>query len=249
MQIRPVSSTPYNFQPSFRSNSRIVTNKDGNIVYRNTTNFFRPDLNWKELGKFIIEKYNNSGKVNIICYACSDGSEPMSFAMLLNENLGEKSEKFLPIYAKDIDDTIIYMANSEYVNMDYSDFEEINKFTNGNFGKYFKKPMGGIGIEYNYPVRINPELKKMINFSVADITEDVNNIPSQNTIVFCRNFWPYIKSGSDREKLINNLALKLKNNCTIVTGRYDDTVNLHRLLKEKGFKTIKGLPNVYESKQ
>ena len=54
---------------------------------------------------------------------------------------------------------------------------------------------------------------------------------------------------SDREKLINNLALKLKNNCTIVTGRYDDTVNLHPLLQENGFKTIKGLPNVYESKQ
>ena len=74
------------------------------------------------------------------------------------------------------------MANGDYVNMDYADFELINKYTGNKFSKYFIYPGRGLGIEEDYPVRIMPELKKQIKFSVADITEDIHNLPARNTL-------------------------------------------------------------------
>ena len=44
----------YSYKPGFTSNTRTVRNKSGQLLYRNTTNFFRSDLNWKEFGNFII---------------------------------------------------------------------------------------------------------------------------------------------------------------------------------------------------
>ena len=236
----------YSYKPGFTSNTRTVRNKSGQLLYRNTTNFFRSDLNWKEFGNFIKEKYKNVDKVNIFNYACSDGSESMSLVILLKELLGADSEKFLPVIAKDIDSTVIYMANSNYVNMDYSDYEAINKLSGGNFGKYFVFPMGGIGIEADSPVRVRPELNGQIKYSTADIRQDIQNIPDKNTILFCRNFWPYIKDG--RAALVQKLAKNLQNNGLLVTGNYDNTVELPELLSLNGFKRVKDLSNVYEIK-
>ena len=246
MKINTITTSKLNYTPAFKSNNRTVRDKNGQFLYRNTTSFFREDLIWDKFVELIKEKYKNTDKVNIMCYACSDGSEPMSLAMLLRENFGEEAEKFFPIIAKDIDSTVIYTAKGDYVNMDYADFETINKYTGGNFEKYFKRPLGGIGIEYDYLIRMNPLFKKMINYSIADITKDVSNIPPENTIIFCRNFWPYIESAQERTQLVNNLAQQLKTNCTIVIGNFDDTVETHRLLRANGFRNHK-MTNVFET--
>lgn len=244
MQIYPLQN--YSFTPAFKSNTRYVTDKAGQVIYRNTTNFFRNDLDWNAFAEFVKNKYKDADKVNVICHACSDGSEPMSLAILLQEKLGHDAAKFFPITAKDLDSTVIYMANGNYINMDYSDFELINKYTNNKFSKYFSYPQRGLGIEDDYPVRIMPELKKQIKFSVADITEDIHNLPARNTILFCRNFWPYLENKSEIYRLAANLASRLKDNCTVVTGFYDNTVALPALLKQEGFKWV--APNVYETK-
>lgn len=232
----------------FTSNARSVRGRDGELLYRNTTNFFRPDLDWKKFGNYIKEKYKNVSKINIFNYACSDGSEPMSLVILLREILGQISEKFLPIMAKDIDSNIIYMANSNFVNMDYMDYEVINEHTDGNFNKYFVYPRGGIGIEGDFPVRVRPELSEQIKYSTADIVSDVKNISDKNTILFCRNFWPYIKSSNARETLIQALVNKLQNNGAMVVGNYDEEVDIYKLLCDKGFRQVKDLRNVYEVK-
>lgn len=247
MRINSITNTPYTYKPAFASNTRIVRGKDGRLLYRNTTNFFRDDLNWKEFAAFIREKYKNAEKVNVFSYACSDGSEPMSLVILLKEIFGQTSQKFLPVIAKDIDKTVIYFAKSDFVNMDYMDYEVINRYTGGKFDKYFVYPRGGIGFEYEYPVRVNPELNNQIKYSIADINVDTHNITDKNTILFCRNFWPYIKSTEERVNLLHKLTGKLKDNCLLVTGNYDDTVELGKILSEEGFTRVKGLPHVYET--
>lgn len=247
MQITPITNPYYNtYRPAFGTNTRCVKNKTGQILYRNTTNFFRKDLKWDMFGKFLKAKYKNTAYVNVINYACSDGSEPLSVAILLNEIFGKEAKKFFPLIAKDFDRSVICMAKGDYVNMDYYDYEAINRFTNGKFNKYFKYTTDGIGFKNHYPARVNPYLKKLINFSVADIRTDTQNIPSRNTILFCRNFWPYIKTKEERAQLVRNLALRLQVNCTLITGNYDNIVDISKILIENGFKHVKDLPNVYE---
>lgn len=245
MHITPVLTLNYNSGPAFHSNTRVVRDMQGKILYRNTTNFFRDDLDWKKFLDFIKEKYKNTPKVNVICHACSDGSEPMSLVMLLREHLPEEYKKFIPVLAKDIDKTVIYRAQEDYVTLFYPDVRLIDRFTNGKYNKYFS-PYKAIFDDNTLQVIVNKDLKKDIKFSVADIKDDIASMPSENTIVFCRNFWPYILPENNRKKLAEQLAQKLKTNCIVVIGNFDRSVGVERFLQSAGFKSVNGLCNVFE---
>lgn len=246
MQITPIQNTNNHiYKPTFQSNVRVVRNKSGKMIYRNTTKFFRGDLDWEAFGKYILNKYKNTPKVNVYCYGCSDGSEPLSLAMLIKEII-PTPDKFFPIIAKDIDKTIINIAKTGKIGIDITDYNAINKFTNNKFDKYIKTSKKLL--DYNTtPAEISPDLMKNIQFSVADIKDDIRTIQPKNSIIFCRNFWPYITSKEDQIKIVNNLSSMLKDNCTIVIGNFDRLVDLNDLLQSRYFKRAKNLANVYET--
>lgn len=245
MLISPINTNQQAYKPNFQSNTRVCRNKYGELLYRNITNFFRNDLDWEKFGDFLINKYKDTDKVNIYCYGCSDGSEPLSIAMLIRE-LFQNSNKFFPIIAKDIDKRMIYLARKGEIEVDCTDFDMINKFTNNKFDNYIKTSKSLLGFN-PIPAKINPELLKDIEFSVADIKEDLHTVKPQNSIVFCRNLWPYIKPETERIKLVNNLFSVLKDNSTVVIGNFDKWANLNNLLLSRDFKRAKYLPNVYET--
>ncbi len=247
MYISPLSINNLSSgNPLFGSSIRTVKNKAGDVIYRNTTTFFRGDLEWDKLCQYIRDKYRDADKVNILCYACSDGSEPMSIAMLLKENFGDDAKKFFPIIAKDIDDVMISRAKSFFVDMHYTDIKVINDFTNKHIKKYFSLPRSGIGLEM-IPARIHSWFYKKIDYSVADISKDLDNIPSDNTILFCRNVWPYIGDDKKRLSVIEKLKSKMDKNCAIITGRFDNqNISTHNLLIAAGFKPVEYINNVYE---
>lgn len=246
MQINPIqNSNNHIYKPYFQSNTRVIRDKYGKMLYRNTTNFFRDDLDWLKFGEYIKNKYKDTKKVNIYCYGCSDGSEPLSIAILIRELFPEQNNKFFPIIAKDIDSTMIYLAKTGQNEVDCTDFEMINKFTNNKFDKYVKTQKNLLGYE-PIPAKINPELLKDIEFSVADIKEDLHTINPKNSIVFCRNFWPYITPETEQIRLVNELSSRLKDNSTLVIGGFDKWANLNNLLQSRYFKRAKDLPNVYE---
>ena len=247
MYISPLSiNNLSSANPSFGSSIRSVKNKAGKVIYRNTTTFFRGDLEWDKLCDYMKDKYGNVSKVNILCYACSDGSEPMSIAMLLKENFGENAEKFFPIIAKDIDNIMISKARSFFVDMNFADIKLINNFTKNNIRKYFSFPRAAIGLEM-IPARITPWFHQKIKYSVADISKDLDNIPSDNTILFCRNVWPYLGNDKERSSIINKVKSKFNKNCAIVIGQFDNkNVTIHKLLLDAGFKSAESINNVYE---
>ncbi len=246
MQISKISTNNQTYKPNFQSNTRVFRDKYGKMLYRNTTNFFRDDLDWKQLGNFIKNKYKDTNKVNIYCYGCSDGSEPLSIAMLIRELFPNQNNKFFPIIAKDIDSTMIYLAKTGQTEVDCTDYEMINKVTNNKFDKYIKAPKSLLGFN-PIPAKINPELLKDIEFSVADIKEDLHTINPQNSIVFCRNFWPYITPETEQIRLVNELSSRLKDNSTVIIGGFDKWANLNNLLQSRYFKRANDLPNVYET--
>ena len=246
MKINSITNNKNYINPAFGTTNRAVQNKAGNLIYRNTTTFFRSDLDWDKLCYYIRDKYKNADKVNLFCQACSDGSEPMSIAILLKEKFGCGARKFFPIIAKDVDSLMIKRAKSEFVEMDHFDIRVINKFTDNKIKYYFGLPRNVIGFRL-VPATINPWFHKKIKYSVADIKEDYKNIKPDNTILFCRNFWPYLLDDAARIDLINNIKSKFNKNCAIVIGSFDNQdISMHNMLLDAGFKEAEYLTNVYE---
>ena len=246
IQINTTYPTKYNYSPSFKTNNRVVKNLDSSVKWRNTTSFFRPDLQWKEMVDYFIKKYENVDKVKVVCYACSDGSEPTSLAMMLIDKLGEKADKFFPIIAKDIDPEIIKKANSGKIEIEHCDFDLMPSRIKKDVSEYLSIPPL-LPTMYSVNAEVKPYVKDAINYSVADIRNDIDTIPDENTIVFARNFWPYLTSKDEVFKLTQILNKKLSKNGTLVIGNFDIFAWIHKALHLAGFRTNSmGLSNIYE---
>ncbi|GEM_PF-2049532 len=228
------------------------------VLHRNNTWLFRPSTEyWSALTFFLIDKYKNVPKVNIYDYACSSGHEAYSIVMQFISKLGvQKAEKFFPVIAKDYDEFVINMAKTGKFDLDPSEHNLINRVTCGNADDFVKldhmheywndensQCIGSIGV-YN----ATPLLKDRVNFSVANILDDYKNIKPDNSVVFARNFWPYLELGKQRE-LAENLYNHLGENSVLIIGDYErqrekrgeDTASE---IERVGFRTIH-IPNVY----
>lgn len=224
------------YSPCFTSVQRDVYANDGKTIkHRNNTYFFRNDINWDRLRNYITNKYSNTSKVNTYCYACSDGSEPYSLIMELFTNIGDDAKKFMPIVAKDYDENIIDYAKKGKVAVPLHELILINDRTKGNLNKYFSyaEKMYDPVI---YNLKTCGNLYDNIKFETADITKDIHNIEPDNSIIFCRNFWPYLVNDEKIRKLSNDLYKQLGENSMIVLGHFDETErSVYRALYDAGF--------------
>lgn len=243
IQINTTYPSRYNYSPSFKTNDRVVKALDSSVKWRNTTNFFRPDLRWNEMVEYFVKKYKNVDKVRVICYACSDGSEPTSLAMKFIDRLGKKADKFFPIMAKDIDPDIIKKANSGKISIEHCDFDLIAGRLRKSVTNYLTIPPL-LPTMHSVEATVNPQVRDSIHYTVADVRNDIDTIPEENTIVFARNFWPYLRDKDEVFRQIQTLSQKLKQNGTLVIGNFDTFANIHEALFCTGFRET--LPNVYE---
>ena len=92
--------------------------------------------------------------------------------------------------------------------------------TNDGFEKYFIKDFSSNWHDgetsFYCPTKL---LTDRVQFSNADILKDYKNIKAENSVVFARNFWPYLEK--DIPKLIARLSEQLGKNSTIIIGNYD----------------------------
>lgn len=235
MQIQAIQNNQYKHKPvSFRNLSRAVSGGKAfgkTINYRNDTCFFRNSDIWENFVKFFSEKFKNVPKVNTYCYGCSDGSEPFTFIMSLFSNLEKKeAKKFLPIKAKDIDKEVINNVKSrELYFLKNSEKTNINQYTCGKFKDYFseKKGIGEI-----YFAQAKDILYDNVQFSVADISKDYKKIKPNNSIIFARNFWPYIKEHSLRKQFLKQLYNHLEKNSFFIIGDFDINGTACSILEE-----------------
>lgn len=159
------------------------------VLNSNYTDFFRDDISWLNTAQTLGEIFKDSDKVNVYNFACSDGSEPYTLAMSLIETLGDEAEKFFPIKAYDIDDTIIRKAKSGAIECSYDDVKRINKYTNGKFNEYFEnKLIGSDGII----VQPTATLKDNVQFYKRNFLTELPKIKTSNNVILCRNFWRYL---------------------------------------------------------
>lgn len=180
----------------------------------------------------LIKKYKNAEKVNIYCYACSEGAEPFSLAMLLLKTLKDQGikdiqkefKKFFPIIASDIDEEILKNPKQGIIKLsrsdikrietilgkDYSDFIEFdNNFQYSDFHK-----------EWVCNGKIKPILKDKVIFKTADIRSDILNIKGNNNVILCRNFWTHLLK-TDQQELAKNLFKNIGENSMCIIGEHD----------------------------
>ena len=122
---------------SFQSNGRRFKDSSGNTLgcY---TRLFRDDLEWDKLAKYEIDHFKNKAKVNIVMFAASDGSEAYSKIISLFTTAKNNINKFFPIKAYDIDDEILTVAKSGYIQADDMDICEATLRAN-NVDDFFEK--------------------------------------------------------------------------------------------------------------
>ena len=84
MRICEIQQNQYNmnFNAWYRNVYKDVhSEKPIAVIHRNTTSFYRRDMDWPNLAKHLVEKFMYKSKVNTYCYGCSNGSEPYTFIM------------------------------------------------------------------------------------------------------------------------------------------------------------------------
>ena len=252
MNIAPITLNNYIYkkQPSlnFSAYNANVYN-DGKLAYRNETELLRQDLSWDDFMDYVDKKYGDTKEVNVVNHACSAGYESWSLLMMLMKTQGENYKKFMPIKARDIDKNAIEFAQKgalEICGNEYIDAKtKFKKIFKNNF-KIKKIPKGeGIKISNEYLMTCKTDLGKNIQFKQSNIFDDKDLINKENTILFCRNFWPYLE-GKKASELAFFLAQNMKPSSTLVIGAYDTGYDVNKLLEKTGFKKT-DVKYVYEA--
>ncbi len=241
MYVSPISNNKYNY--SFQANRRIINNESGKLLYRTTTYFFRHDIDWRRLSKVLFYKYKDISKVNVFCHACSNGMEPYSFVIQMLEQNTKDARKFFPVIAKDLDAKNIEMAQKGFLNIDESDFYEIKCHTRGYCTPYFDLMKSQDG---NYFMTLKPKkyLNEKVHFEQGDILEDIDKMPKSNTILFCRNFWPYLDI-KKQELLAQKLGNHFDSSSLVIIGDFDEKYFTDHILRQHGFYELAAIPRVY----
>ena len=196
-----------------------------------TTEFFRNDLDWKGFSYLLSNFYKDTPKVNVVSYACSTGKETYSLALQLKNIFGNTSNKFFPIIAKDIDPNAITKAKRGRYIITQSESIKLDKAGDLNLYRYIDVIDDGLE-KFAY---VKDSLKSLVNFSKADICQDIDSIPNKNTVLICRNFFGYL-TPKEQSDLVNKLEKQLDKTSLVALGSYDKAYGITKLFEQKGFK-------------
>ena len=241
-------SYPYS-QPSFKHYN--AKKKTMLYSFYTCTEFFRQDLAWNRFIDLLKMKYKNADKVNIICHACSDGEEVYSLALKLIAKLGKEAEKFFPIIARDIDFGNICLAKEGNYTVCEQELERINEHSEYNINKFFDiSRTGQKNLDEESTIKAKDILKDNIIFEQGDILNDVKQFSAENTVLMCRNFWPYMPINMIKS-LSEKLGKYISPSSLLAIGEWD----MHnrftcKSLEENGFvmSNLKGIYYKSENK-
>lgn len=223
-----------------------ILESDGQIFNRHSTNFFRHDIDWTDLGNYLKENFKDDKKVNTYIWACSTGEEAYSSALLLKSFFGDDAKKFTPLRAMDIDSDIINRNRKQQKAGVYIDEYVLSRILLKFKLKYYQYVNTYIKEKSSGKFLIAPDIAKMVTFKFSNILTDVDKIDSKNpSLIMCRNMWPYVDSKKYNE-FAKKLYKKLAPNSLVMIGSYDWEGDSHflnsntigKVLEENGFKPV-----------
>ncbi|MDN5099421.1 protein-glutamate O-methyltransferase CheR [Aliarcobacter butzleri] len=204
-----------------------------NSFTTNKTHFFREDFHFVDLKNRVLPEFAKSGqKVNMYCSASSTGEEPYSMAMTVlktSEDLGKTINA--SIIATDIDTNVLqYAANGIYRYSKASkEFPEWIKPQ-----KYFKRRVQQNLSGEEVLIKVNDELKRMINFHIMNLNDSSYPFSkNQFDVIFCRNVLIYF-SVEDQNTILKKLFAHLKIGGTLYLGHSENPQDLIKYVKRIG---------------
>ncbi|MCT7910481.1 protein-glutamate O-methyltransferase CheR [Arcobacter lacus] len=204
-----------------------------NSFTTNKTHFFREDFHFVDLKNRVLPEFAKNGqKINMYCSASSTGEEPYSMAMTVlktSEDLGKTISA--SIIATDIDTSVLqYAANGIYRYSKASkEFPEWIKPQ-----KYFKRRVQQNLSGEEVLIKVNDELKRMINFHVMNLNDSSYPFSkNQFDVIFCRNVLIYF-SVEDQNTILKKLFALLKIGGTLYLGHSENPQDLIKYVKRIG---------------
>lgn len=226
---------------------------NGKVFNRHTTHYARVDLNWKDLGDFLENRFQKAEKVNTYIYGCSYGEEVYTLLSLLSLRT-KNPKKFFPIKAKDITPEIIENNIERQKNGVTLSLDEISKICKG-IGVSEKESFPILTTTKDNKIKIKNNCAKQVEFECANILLDIESIDTENpSIIMARNMWPYI-SPEKYEAYAQDLYKKLAPNSVVIIGNFDnigegalpETKKFPHYLKKSGFKPTKNVMGILPS--
>lgn len=204
-----------------------------NSFTTNKTNFFREDFHFDDLKNRVLPEFAKSGqKINMYCSASSTGEEPYSMAITVlkaSEDLGKNINA--SIIATDIDTSVLqYAANGIYRYSKAS--KEFPIWVKPQ--KYFKRRVQQNLSGEEVLIKVNDELKKMINFHVMNLNDSSYPFAkNQFDVIFCRNVLIYF-SAEDQNMILKKLFVHLKVGGTLYLGHSENPQDLSKYVIREG---------------
>ncbi len=204
-----------------------------NSFTTNKTNFFREDFHFDDLKNRVLPEFAMSGqKINMYCSASSTGEEPYSMAITVlkaSEDLGRPINA--SIIATDIDTSVLqYAANGIYryskASKEFPDWVKPQKY----FKRRVQQNLSGEEVL----IKVNDELKKMINFHIMNLSDSSYPFAkNQFDVIFCRNVLIYF-SVEDQNAILKKLFVHLKIGGTLYLGHSENPQDLSKYVKRVG---------------
>lgn len=188
----------------------------------NTSEFFRNPKNFNYLKEEVFpELFEHNNKVKIWSAACSNGSEPYTLAIMLNE-LGINSRRF-EILATDIDRQILKTAKKGIYNEN-----SVKKTEPDILNKYFT--------EQNDRYVLDPKIKNKVSFKQHNLLTD--SYRSNWNLILCRNVFIYFTKET-KKKITQKLSNALIKDGFLFLG------NTEYLLKPDSYGLTKEYTSFY----
>ncbi|SDC12675.1 MULTISPECIES: CheR family methyltransferase [unclassified Candidatus Frackibacter] len=187
----------------------------------NTSEFFRNPKNFKYLQEEVFPKLiNKKKKIKIWSAACSDGSEPYTLAIMLNE-LNVKPRNF-EIQATDIDNEILRTAKKGIYNEN-----SIKKVDSKIVNKYFSKK--------DDKYILDPKIKRRINFKQHNLLKD--SYGSGWDLILCRNVFIYFTK-EIKDEITQKLSNALDKDGYLFLGNTEYLLNPSKYDLDKEFASF-----------
>jgi chemotaxis protein methyltransferase CheR len=185
-----------------------------NVISTNKTDFFREADHFDFLEKLIAEENFKNKNLRVWSAGSSSGEEAYTLAMVLENQLEKGNINSYHIHGSDISTNMIVTA----IKGKYS-------FTKSHpIPMYYKKKYLFKNKDETV-VKIDPILRKKVNFERQNLIKNDFTFPIKFDIVFCRNTLIYFTKETQKQ-VVSNLLSHTKENGYLFIGHSESLLNM-----------------------
>ncbi|MBW4453781.1 MAG: protein-glutamate O-methyltransferase CheR [Nostoc indistinguendum CM1-VF10] len=187
----------------------------------NETSFFRDSHPFEALKKYVLPELIKQREIerslNIWCAACSNGQEPYSIAILINEHFPMLPNWPVKLIATDFSTKVLTRAREGHYNQ-----LEINRGLPKNIcDRYFQK------LDTDW--QIKEQIRQMVDFRQLNLLQSWSSLP-QFDVIFLRNVLIYFDVVT-KKALLKKIKQQLRPDGYLFLGSGETTISLDESFK------------------